>query len=136
MGYVFFKCVFLTRLVSTASQRPTVSTPRFLKLFYKKCVFFTHMSKFFALSMKTACIQTIKAKQSLYYTYAQVISASKVGFFPHLKNRHSNCPQNSRLAFLVDFSGILQLKNTVLGLIGIQEMLISLFEKWARPLLT
>jgi len=45
----------------------------------------------------------------------QVSFCSKVGFFFNLKTGHSNHPQTSRLAFLADFSGILQLKNTVLG---------------------
>ena len=39
----------------------------------------------------------------------------KVGFFSNLKMGRSNHPQTLRPAFLVDFSGILQLKNTVLG---------------------
>ena len=65
--------------------------------------FHTHVSKSFTLSMKAACIQTIKAKQSLHYTYAQVSSASKVGFFSQLKKWYSEHPQTLRLAFLVDF---------------------------------
>ena len=40
--------------------------------------FCTHVSKPFTWSLKAACIQIIKAKQSLYYTYAQVSSALKV----------------------------------------------------------
>ena len=63
-------------------------------------------------------------------TYIQVNFCLKVGFFSGLKTGHSDHPQTSRPAFLVDFSGILQLKNTVLGLIGTQEMCISLFERW------
>ena len=63
-------------------------------------------------------------------TYIQVSFCSKVGFFSRLKTRRSDHPQTLRLAFLVDFSGTLQLKNTVLGFIGTQEMRISLFEKW------
>ena len=46
-------------------------------------------------------------------------SASKVGFFPYLKNRRSDRPQTSRLAFLVNYLGILQAKNSVLSLVGI-----------------
>jgi len=38
----------------------------------------------------------------------------------------SDHPRTSKPAFQVDFSGILQLKNTVLGLIGTQEMHIYL----------
>ena len=74
----------------------------------------------------------MKAKQSLYYTYTQVSSASKgVCVFFQSKIQHSNLPQISNPAFLVDFSGIPQPKNNVLGLIGTQEILILLFEKWA-----
>ena len=64
-------------------------------------------------------------------TYIQVSFCSKVGFFSGLKMGHSDHPQTSRPAFLVNFSSVLQLKNTVLGLIGTQEMRILLFEKWA-----
>ena len=60
----------------------------------------------------------------------------KVGFFSKLKTGHSDHPQTLWPAFLVNFSGILQLKNTVLGLIGAHEMRISSFEKWACPVLT
>ena len=83
----------------------------------------------FYLKHDSSYIQTIEAKQSLYYTHAQVSSASKMGFFPQSKTWCSNLPQTSRLAFLVDFSGILQPKNSMLGLIGSQEMLISSFEE-------
>ena len=64
-------------------------------------------------------------------TYIQVSFGSKVGFFSKLKTGPSDHPQILRPAFLVDFSDVLQLKNTILGLIGTQEMCISLFEKWA-----
>ena len=47
--------------------------------------FHTHVSKSFTWSLKAACIQIIKAKQSLYYTHAQASSASKVCFFPYGK---------------------------------------------------
>jgi len=47
--------------------------------------FRTHVSKPFTWSLKAACMQTINAKQSLYYTHAQVSSASKVCFFPNRK---------------------------------------------------
>jgi len=56
-----------------------------------------------------ACIQAIKAKQSLYYTYALVSSALMigsalmVGFFPDLKSWHSNHSQTSRPAFQPTF---------------------------------
>ena len=51
---------------------------------------------------------TIKAKPIL--RYAQVSSASNVGFFPSWKIQHSNRPQISKPAFIVDFYGILQPK--------------------------
>jgi len=54
---------------------------------------------------------TLKAKQSLYYTYAQESFASKVGFFPQSRNRRSDHLQTLRPAFLVDFSGIPKPKN-------------------------
>ena len=85
--------------------------------------------------MKAACIQAIKAKQRLYYTYAQVNSALKVGYFPQTKIWCSNRPQTLRLAFLVNFASVLQPKSSILGLIGIQEMLISSFEKGLEPYL-
>ena len=44
---------------------------------------------------------------------------------------HSNS-----LAFLADFSGIMQLKNIAEGLVGTQKMHISLFQKWEWPILT
>jgi len=53
--------------------------------------------------------------KGLYYPYAQVNSALKVGFFPGLKMWRSNHSQTLRLAFIADFSGILQLENTTLG---------------------
>jgi len=62
--------------------------------------------------------------------YIQESFCSKVGFFSGLKTGHSDHPQTSRLAFLVDYSGTLQLKNTALGFKGTQEMRISSFEKW------
>ena len=64
-------------------------------------------------------------------TYIQVSFSSKVGFFSGLKTGHSDHQQTSSPTFLVDFSGLPQLKNTILGLLGTQEMRISLFEKWA-----
>jgi len=88
----------------------------------------THVNKPITWSLKAACIQT-KAKQSLHYTYAQVSSASKVFFFP-------GCSDHLGLAFLVDFSGTLQPKNSVLGLMDIQGMRILSFGKWAWPILT
>jgi len=83
-----------TRLLNQACAHSR-HVPGFLKLFYEKCVcvcmyvcmyiclsFCTHVSKPFTWR---ACIQTIKAKQSLYYTHAQVSSALKVSFFPNWK---------------------------------------------------
>ena len=64
-------------------------------------------------------------------TYILESLSLKVGFFSKLKIRLSDHPYTSRPAFLVDFSGVLQLKNIVPGLIGNQEMHISSFGKWA-----
>ena len=64
-------------------------------------------------------MQTIKAKQSLYYTHAQVSSASKVCFFPNRKPGVATIHRLPKPAFLVDSSGVLQPKNSVLGLMGI-----------------
>ena len=61
-------------------------------------------------SMKAACIQTIKANQSLNYTHTQVSSASKASFLHQSKTRYSDRPQTSRPAFLVGFSGVIQPK--------------------------
>ena len=60
--------------------------------------------------LRSACIQEIKAKQSLYYTYAQVSFGSKVDFLSELKTRCADLPHTSSKAFLVHFSDILQLK--------------------------
>ena len=62
-------------------------------------------------------------------TYVQLSFCLKMGFFSWFKMEHSGHPQTSRPAFLVDFLGILQLKNTILGLINTQEMCISSFKK-------
>ena len=74
--------------------------PCFLKLFFKKCVyvwlcayaiclsFCTHVTKHFKLESNPYTIK--KAKPSLHYTYVQVSSASKVGFFLKSKTRYSN----------------------------------------------
>ena len=78
----------------TAGRTSCGHTPGFLKLFLCVCMyvcmyiclsFRTHGSKPFTWSLKAACIQTIKAKQSLYYTRAQISSASKVCFFSNRK---------------------------------------------------
>ena len=66
-------------------------------------------------------------------TYIQVSFTLKVGFFSRFKTGRSGHPQTSRPAFLVDFSGILQLKNTALGLIGTQEVCISSFKSGRDP---
>ena len=58
--------------------------------------FHTHVTKPFTLSLKAACIQTIKAKQSLYYTHAQVSSALKVCFFPNQKPGVATMPDHQR----------------------------------------
>ena len=52
----------------------------------------------FTWSLKAACIQIIKAKESLYYTHAQVSSV----FLSQLKTRRSDHPQTSKPAFLID----------------------------------
>jgi len=49
------------------------------------------------------------AKQSLCYTHTQVSSALKV-FLSQSKTWHSECPQTSRPAFLVEFSAVLKVK--------------------------
>jgi len=68
-------------------------------------------------------------------TYIQVSFSLKVDFFSGFKTGHSGHPQTSRPAILVDFSGVLQLKNTILGCIGTQEMSILSFKKWVLPVL-
>ena len=68
-------------------------------------------------------------------TYIQVSFCSKVGFFSGLKTGRSDHPQTLRPAFLVNCSGILQLKNTALGLIGTQEMCISSLKSGHDPYL-
>ena len=72
----------------------------FLKLFDKKYVsaftclyvcmyiclsFCTHESKPFTWTLKAVFLQTLKAKQSLHYTHAQVSSPSKECSFPNRK---------------------------------------------------
>ena len=47
--------------------------------------FYTHVSKPFSWSLKAACIQSIKVKESLYYTHAEVSSPSKACFFRNRK---------------------------------------------------
>jgi len=56
-----------------------------------------------------------------------------VGFLSELKDGCGGSPQISSLAFLIKFSGILQPKNTEVGLSGSQKML---FEKNTYLLLT
>jgi len=64
-------------------------------------------------------------------TYIQVSFSLNVDFFSGLKRYEAAMhPHTSRPAFLVDFSGVLQLKNTILDFIGTQEMRISSFKKW------
>ena len=99
--------------------------------------FCTHVSKPFTWSLKAACIQTIKAKQSLYYTHAQVHETLLEGvFLSQSKTGRSDHPQTLKPAFLVNFSGTIQLKNSIVGLMGLQGMRISSFVKWAWPVLT
>ena len=57
------------------------------------------------------------------------------GFFSKSKTKCGDLPQTSSVAFLVDFSGIVQLKNTKAGLLGLQEMRISLIGKWVWSVL-
>ena len=52
-------------------------------------------------------------------------------FLSQSKTGRSDRPQTSKPAFLVDSSGVLQPKNSILGLMGIQGMRISSFGKWA-----
>ena len=61
--------------------------------------------------------------------YIQVSFSLKVDFFSGFKTGHSGHPQTSRPTFLVDFSGILQLINTILSFIGTQEMHILSLKK-------
>ena len=126
----------------------TGRVPGFLKLFYEKCVCMCVCACIIcflsALMWANLLLEAwkqpvykyvVKSKQSLYCTYTQVSSALKVGFFPQSCTQSSNRPHTSRPASLVNFSGILQLKNSVLGLIGIQGMGISSFGKWVWPVL-
>ena len=89
--------------------------PRFLKLFYEKCVYvylfvFLHpCEQTFTWSLKAACMQTIKAKQSIHAQVLYKLCLEGV-FLSQLKSKCCNCPQTSKPAFLVDFLGILQLK--------------------------
>ena len=52
----------------------------------------------------------------------------KAGFFSGLKTRCSNSQQILNQAFLAVFTAVPQLKNTKVGLSGLQEMCISSFE--------
>ena len=51
-----------------------------------------------------------------------LISSCTVGFFSRLKTKCGDLSQSSSLAFIVDFSGILQLKNSEFSLWGSQEL--------------
>ena len=53
-----------------------------------------------------------------------------MGFFSKSKTGLSDLLQTLSLAFLVDFSDIMQLKKTKVGLSDSQEMCISLLGKW------
>ena len=108
-----------------AAEGPTRSVwllpavvPGFLKLFTKSvfvcmyvcmhvcmniCLsFHTHVSKPFTSSLKAACKQTIKAKQSLHYTHALVSFCIKGVFLSQLKTGRNDFPQTSKPAFLVN----------------------------------
>ena len=133
----------LTIIKPGARPQPAVGTCQVSWNYFTKSVhvfvcmyiclsFRVHVSKPFAWSLKAACMQTIKAKQSLYYTHAQVSSPSKACFFPNQKPD----PQTSKPAFPDNFSGVIQPKNSVLGLMGLQGMHISSFGKWAWPVFT
>ena len=50
----------------------------------------------------------MKAKQSLYYKYAQVSFSLKAVFYAELKTRRSYTPQALRIAFLAYVSAVLQ----------------------------
>ena len=146
-----FQRFFLLQSLPIFNQARAHSRPAFLKLFYEKCacvyactmmyvcmyacifVYFPHpREQAFYWSLKAACIQIIMAKQNLCYTKlcleGMFLSQSKTG--------RSDRTQTSKPAFLVDSSGILQPKNSVLGLMGLQGMRISSFGKWAWPILT
>jgi len=79
-------------------------------------------------SMKAACIQTIKAKQSLLLHLRTGKHYLEGMFLSQSKTRRSDHPQTSRFAFPVDFSGVLP-KNSILGLMGITKMRNSSFGK-------
>jgi len=71
-------------------------------------------------------------------TFTQVHSASKVGFLPKSKTGHNNHPQALKPDYLsvINFLDFFTTENTVLGLIGTQEMHISSFRKMACSKLT
>lgn len=69
-----------------------------------------------------------KGKTNCLITFAL---GSKVGFFFKSK---SWCDSSPWLAFLAEFSGILQLKNTEVHLSGSQKLHISSFRRWVWPI--
>ena len=121
--------------------------PGFLKLFHEKCVcvyvcMYVYLFVFLHPREQTFYL---KLESSLYTNkkgLTKPILHSCTGklclegeFLSQSKTGHSDRPQTLKPAFLVDSSGVLQLKNSVLGIMGIQGMCISSFGKWAWPVL-
>ena len=85
----------------------------------------------------SACTSThIKKKQILINYFLHQPLDGWFDFFSESKFRCGDSLQTSSLVFLVNFSGILQLKNTKVGLSGSKEMCISLFKKWTWIMFT
>jgi len=150
---IFWHKKFLTSIIFKPGVRPQLAIgwlwacPWFPEIVLQKvcvfvcmyiCLYFhTHVSKPFTWSLKVTCIQTLKAKQNLYYIQVCTGKLSFEGMFlSQLKTRRSDHPQTSKPAFLVNFSCVLQPKNSLLGLMGLQGLRISSFRKWAWPVLT
>ena len=123
----------------------------FLKLLYKKCMcvciyvcmYVCMYNHLFAFPHPREQTFYLKLQSSLYTNnkgYRKPILHSRTGklsfegiFLSQSKTGSSDHPQTSKPAFLVNFSGVLQAKNSALGLMGLQGMRISLFVKWAWP---
>ena len=84
VGFESVAFLYQARLVSWNCFTKSVPVCSYVCMYI--CLSFrTHVSKPFTWSLKAACMQTIKAKQSLYYTHAQVSSPLKACFFPNRK---------------------------------------------------
>ena len=131
---------YYMRIVWLTIVKPAMAgcgcTPGFLKLF-KKCVCVWCMFVCLSTLPTWANHKVVKTRNKGYTKPVLHLSLLlRWVSFSQLKTWHSNCPQTLRPVFLVKFSGVLQLKSTTLGLIGTQEMHISLFEKWVWRVLT